>query len=803
MKKVLNDIKYLSGKRSCGFGATNQEIVDEIMVKNPNLTHEQIKSNSFINTDYDNLTHQEKSNVRRILYTKINSPKRQKTEGPSAPIKPVAGPKSYDVMDTDGKNLLDELNEVDVCNKISELKKEIIDQINLIDELPPEFKNKEINCIKTKSESALTGCKSTSSRRKQYIIDNFNNNLEEYSNEKLISKYRLEQEKASKKTAAEKATAEKAAEQKLKDKTFDTVTLDLYRIFLENYGFTKSYNEDIQNIQILNYAKLLWGDGITDDIYMKKQLKWYCCFAIMFYLDQLHDFTDSTRAKINEPKEDVFKMMNSKLHQNFIEIFNENGYHIVDVENYFKLLNEIFENQGIEVENKDNPKIFFNTEKNCTIIDTEYLGHGFKNIEGKKYTNCESMIYNKLLNPKISKIPRSQDDIQLASEYCLAIMGISRIDFKKLKRTIFNSTNSRYNDQLLKFILYYNNHTNSDDNIIEYINNDFIINGFNNPTNYAISVDALGSPAKTNPLTSILNSFVDFENTYIGKDDAPRENEGRKIYYFSSFADQIDAASTKNILKNTYDRYKEGEYKNRSGFTYEDSAEHIENVENTRFILNFSGNNIIIKNIMDFSFSKNNLLQVNKFFSIDSSGIPLLSSGFINITKLRDIKGQISLPKVVEQMNKSSDMNEKIYWSTYKTVLDFSKTVYFWKFINKNLIVNDPSYNTLMIYNDITASDKSALFIPSSTLIESAENYGEFFDNDLKFYLRSYQLRNIWNYKNPSTDPNLRNPVYPYPLTPPYINYPANIGGFGKKSKKINLILKSINMDIHFLKSMK
>ena len=736
------------------------------------------------------------------------------------------------------------------------------------------------------------------------FLDNFDEEYIESAQEDFKKEELAKQEKAAKAVAA-KAQAKATRSANIRTTTIApdrNVEIDLYKIFLENYGFTFSYNQPIPDeADIERYAQELWGIRTNvPDLLKQKQMKWYCCFATLFYLDQLHDFMESSRGDLSAAKEQELALsMNRYLHKNLYTVIasvypsvtqgldplsdsfyqkQNNAYN-----NYFDTLNKIFENVGIQSDMFDDPtnlysdEIFFASNfddaktRNLTYLDVEYLGHGWKNLEGFKFILCESMIFNKILNPWVNsygdrtvtlgtlyrgkketnKIGVSQSNLQIFSEYCIAIMGIARIDFKKLKRTVFNDINSKFNDRLIKFILYYNNHT-SDPTTISKVNSPFIKNGYTPPSNYVVAVDALGSPSKTNPITSILNTYVEFENkgmpdlndptqVAIGPDEAPRLNHGRKLIYFNSIADEIDGASTKNILKNTFNTDLEGLYKSRPGIPYENTINHVEQTDvNTKFTLYFTGY-LNVQNVMSFTFynlDTGKMLQVDTFFSIgipstitlDQNGSIDTSVIFAEVKKdksetsnvqddsLKKGKGKgkssktaktvvqqvsrISLSKVKKKIENSSK-EEGIYWSTYKTVLDFSKTTYFWNFVNKSDYVNNTDYNILMMYNDIIAADKSALFIPGSLIIEGAENYGEFFDFDFKLFLRNYQLRAIWEGKQDALFPNLRNPSYvvsalqPRLLTP-YIQYPANIGGFGKRK-----IIHVVDTDIRYLKNLK
>ena len=207
-----------------------------------------------------------------------------------------------------------------------------------------------------------------------------------------------------------------------------------------------------------------------------------------------------------------------------------------------------------------------------------------------------------------------------------------------------------------------------------------------------------------------------------------------------------------------------------------------------------------------------------------------------NIIPLIDDSGTLSIGTVRSFMEPQANLKDILAVSSYKTVLDYSKILYFWAAINNyfvfdttnvpippgipqiyryismvnneaaaragDSIQNNMYYNNFFVGGDIVAMDKAAILIPSSIVIEGSDVTNEFRDIGAYFFLRGYQLKLLIQNRN-ITLPNPPNPPINdlfQNITNKNVNIPdtraINRGGFGKN---YNFKIKQINRDIKYL----
>jgi len=732
------------------------------------------------------------------------------------------------------------------------------------------------------------------------------------------------------------------------------IDIDLYRIFLENYGFINQYSDPLPNLnQIQTQLRIngLWRNlnnyPVFDDLFTLKQLKWYCCYSIQFYLDYRHDFngvmTTVEKSQLctqmhtdlycvlqrftplqQFPLLPLYTLGNIYTNPTILGFYNQNNP-------YFIFLNQIFENVGIDFDaNRDrSPQLLerdYNDNglwPNCTYTSKEYLQY-----TNDTPTNLESKIFNFILNPTnnilsiaavrqqvpITIYPRidfvtiysennisdqfnNPDVINLYSEYLSAIMGIQKIDFKRLKRTIFGNDNSKNNDQLIKTLI----HVNSNNNI-RNINDNNIINGTNR--SYFIGVDALSSNEKINPLTAILNSTITYEqppirtgrNTYNFPNNSVETNNYNRLsiadqttinnlltsnppdpiiignfnpnirlrdnlviaqrtgrgaistanpnvltnlytvpfqnintpnnwnHYFTSDIDILDGAAANNNIRKTLSPFminnpvqddQTRSLPNNSQIDYVRTDIHYNIFFNVR---TGNGTTLLIPNIIDLTLNgrpniydvtqgpKQTTLTINCFLKYHN--LPNFNSDNFGL-----IPKTLSIANINTFIGFNQNTIQNISYRIYKTALDYIKILNFWSAINGKfnfsnplqydlnidntekygflygqnvitpnpfIITNNNSYNNFFILNDIVAADKSSIMIPSTIVIEGSENFGEFHDNSLKFFLRSYKLKQFWNNFIPTmVNPHITRP--PFNVNPLFPVLHINQGGFGKK----------------------
>jgi hypothetical protein len=661
---------------------------------------------------------------------------------------------------------------------------------------------------------------------------------------------------------------------------FQTINIDLYAIFGENYGIDNPGNATINQI---------WPDiGGNDLNYIRKQLKWYFCFVLRYYLDYLHDF-----ARPGGAIQDALMLLNVHKHyyctiyrlqqltfafgpalnpldtpgDNFTNLMHSDFYNRNNP--YFISLNRIFE--MVAYPDQNNRDMYQrradynenNAWDNCTYRIIRYTG----------YTdvfplNCESSVYNQLLNPENTTPPNLQikntryfpvfsaDIIQIYSEYCTSIMGVQVVNFKELKKTVYNRNNSADNDSLIKFLISNNSHTNT------ILRNSVIRLDTNKK--YFIGVDALSGSAKTNPITSLLNNILEYtqgnqpksplgggpyppsslylSHTHNGinrivSDPLPKSGlPGEQnippdtrnwIHYFSTYADIIDGAATNNLLKKIVAPHSIGGLKDDdvslpNNTELDDFLQDI----NYNIFFNFKRLNGVsvytTPSCINYSLFKPQIgrtkLKINCFFEVMSDTIRGLNSdSFLNDRSV------ISIASVSRQMDRYTYLKDKLAATAYKTVLDFTKVVNFWCAINGIIdfnsrsartsrngmwvfdqiniqpnpikIQNNLDYNTFFILNDIIAGNLASNWIATTVHIEGDDNSSEFYDTSLKFYMRTYQLRRITRtYGRPAIP-------LPFPLGRQEFTTQggfriANLGGFGKRRSKKH----DVDSDIKYLK---
>ena len=600
-----------------------------------------------------------------------------------------------------------------------------------------------------------------------------------------------------------------------------SIEIDMYRIFLENYGFIRHYNDPK-----VDYQKIieLWGLDVKNNFkhqwyFLLKQAKWVICFYSMFYLDFLHDFIYDTSRTIELSqggRKELNKGMYIKLIENIRDLVKKlYGYYTLSIQsippNKDKLIIKnagTFSIPSIPTEDIDYYKTKETqsggkiTSLDWVFIDIfEFGGReddlgkltgkpGYKR-PGQKETiiynngvvsNCESDIlttlFQDLLNLKdIDKkeAPTSglnnQVFIQVSHERLLAIMGVHKLDLKNLQKTLFNTpTFSPFEMILNKYITFCNRHKPTPgvpETSIKDLNEFEKI--YNSEYDFLITVDSIIKAEKWTNITKQVQDAID-----VNKD----------VTYIASQIDIIDGASTQNSIRKNITEQKES----KSNIT--------ERVSNTNITCNiffyFSDGKEQIGqiDIMNFSILSDNFV-IRKYFNIVTTSEIRSKDKLEKYPKLTLLSPQNitkNFTKIIQ-----SDIQSKIQLCSFKAILDFAKIIYFWNIINMSI---RPDLHNLMVFSDIIAADKGALFIKGSCVEEGEDTNPKLHERPYRFFLRSYQLKQIWDnpgltsfltsigsntYKSQS---GLRPAGFEY--------YLSNTGGFGKQGNDVVTIIYRI-----------
>ena len=570
------------------------------------------------------------------------------------------------------------------------------------------------------------------------------------------------------------------------------VNIDLFKVMLENYGIIDDYMDSINpvtqdmydKIKDLwhkpweNYPELLYKKVFNQSVrggprmykkvgepkleylnrpflnfdltnqdndirksaeqnFLYVQVKWLCCFAILFYLDYVHDFYVKIRNRTPE---------NEQTH-------NEMYSFLID---YLSKITTGILNMDLDTFLRD---IFIHPDGM----------HIYLNATGSRI-NCEQVIYNTLFdttNNYFGNHTKYTNTLEVVSEYCVRIMGINKIEFRKFQSTVFNSNRTQYYGYLISYINYCNRINPSyiptiDPRTLEQ-------NIYSNNFDYIVSVDSLSGNVGWNEATQpILDAFTN----------------GNNVRYFDSTIDLIDASVANNSIKNAIN--------NLNGNTVS------LNLNRTRFNLFFTFTNNKQESVINYDIDINQII-INKYFNIVNNQTFYYKQGNqgTQIIQLIQILKNDILNDVID--NNGYPGVYKCTQSCFKTLLDFAKTIQFFDIINKlhqpQIMIVDLHH--LMFYNDILAADKSSLFIKGTCLAEVEENIvPQLGERPYRLFLRNHQIIKIVD-DNIFIQDTLNNNIIPasihgnrrtaqVTIPKPYINTPTNIVGFGEKKRCIN-----------------
>uniref|UniRef100_A0A6C0I9V9 Uncharacterized protein n=1 Tax=viral metagenome TaxID=1070528 RepID=A0A6C0I9V9_9ZZZZ len=507
------------------------------------------------------------------------------------------------------------------------------------------------------------------------------------------------------------------------------INLDLYNVFRENYGINTP--EDIFN---------LWGININEPFgmirYVLKQFKWIICFYLLMYLDYLHDF-HSVRTPINQNHIDNNKRIRHAMTKLLIENITQlcNSYFIQN--NLAGTFDNIIDCIFGEIQLDD----YIPANISPTWYNQYYESRNANFI-------VDSKIYELLanLNTKNFINVSSDGDIKIWTEYCRVIMGVQKVRFNRFEKSNYLPTDIPTIDQDICFSNRYNPsmmHPHGTNGIMVTPED---IRTSNFP--YLITVDSVQSTSKWTPMTRMIYNTI--------------KKDRNEVIYISSIIDQIDGAATNNPIKSSLQRICSNRIKIRN------------DLGPLNFNLNFNLNGQQLIPMMNYSIRQGNF-TINKYFNIIEQ--PLVYDNF----------STISLSDVLSRMY---TFNFSHQYTPFKTLLDFSKIIFF-----HNQINNSINLHTLMVFNDIIAADIGSIFIRGAGLEQANLNPEEearanIYDKQYTYFLRSYILREIFNQKHPGT------------LTTPYMSnrQVVNPGAFGKKRiGKSQISLREINKMLGYL----
>lgn len=560
----------------------------------------------------------------------------------------------------------------------------------------------------------------------------------------------------------------KVASQRRKDENDDNSkftpdntneTINLYDVFLENYGFIDSYKDDKPTGEKLKeMVEKRWVniDKITPGNYfLLRQAKWLVCFYILFYIDFLHDFKDRKRTRFDETRENQLELfMSNKLWESFIQL---NDFLVENIEYPILKAKSKSENPdfiGYLFQDGSFPEHYDQLGPLDKAVDIDI------NTELYRYITQDYRTKKNVIKINSSKL---SDTLQVHSEYCIAIMGVSKIRLPNIQNTVFNSENSKFHNFLNKYIAF-NNRLNPklsyDDAIKENIHNG------NFP--YVVGVDAVSSSVKHGPMLSLIHDSI---------------ISNQEVDYISSTIDKLDGSSFDNSVKNAL--------KEKNAIVYPNiRLTHFKTNKNIFIYFNFNLHFNLSKSIelINYTITENNNfnfnLNITKFFNIIEKSTLLNNNG-----------GTITLEKVCNEITTSKNLN----LSPFKTILDFAQSIEFFLKINK---VITPDLHNLFLTFDILSADKASIFIKGVGLEESEPNRRpKLGERGYTYYLRNNKLKEIYYYPNVYVTPYTGVNILKRDEKMKVLNF-LNIGAFGKKRVKVknNVDLIQLNKDIIYLK---
>jgi len=266
---------------------------------------------------------------------------------------------------------------------------------------------------------------------------------------------------------------------------------------------------------------------VNQEVRLKLELKWYICFRILFYLDQLHDFVENNKTPFNKKVleysiwiqfHDEIQGILKKVYIDFENRLNnnENLNHL-----YFEYINDLFN--------------VSKTNENGSKCDENYLLTGMFTNTVPSYQGFFGY-YNDNNSNIFFPVKHLTTNMYIYAECAFNIMGLRKTSTPKFQASMvakekFSFLN--YPSTLLKMI-YYNCHNIQFDT--------FKNDEFNKHINYFdkdlyVFVDALQSSSKLGPL----NEYNLALNNYANYNIPPN------LRTYKTPADIVDGASGNNI----------------------------------------------------------------------------------------------------------------------------------------------------------------------------------------------------------------------------------------------------------------
>ena len=472
--------------------------------------------------------------------------------------------------------------------------------------------------------------------------------------------------------------------------------IDLYKVFLENYGLIENYNDQIINNDIRSKASLLWDIQSSENfewVFLKKQAKWLICFNILFYLDFLHDFiadTKRTSELTEDKKQQLTKQIYDKLQSNIISISNLLvGYYI---SNKIKVSYKVNTDTVLE-------DIFENTPPQRITYTT---------VDGLQI-NLDEEIYNYIIMQKEPPTFKGEKGgwqvaIQVRSERCIILMGIQKLSLGNFE-TQFGSSGFSKDESFINRLIMYYNRLNPDPSTDRFAINTAIRNNIlNSNFPYFVAADSLIKAEKWTNLTKPVYDAI---------------KRGQPVVYAGSNIDILDGAAHDNSIRK--------QIPDKDEPTFAD----------IRFVLEFSWGGLIITPtpVMDLQVINNtrtNKLIINRFFNI-------IESPFDSFEEIGNIT--LSPRNIVSKFSRNAKKNAQL--SCFKTALDFLKILYHFTYINVTSL--NPDQHALMVFSDIVAADKAALFYKHASVEEGESQLATLYERPYIYFLRNWQLERITN----------------------------------------------------------
>ena len=458
---------------------------------------------------------------------------------------------------------------------------------------------------------------------------------------------------------------------------------------------------------------------LTDDKKIKYELKWYICFRILFYMDQLHDFIEG---RTTSDKTILENLLWNQFHneiQNLLFNFYpryavyvvNTGYNDIDkyYKSYGKFITEIFD--------------VYRTDQDGQHSEYKLLNGDGDNI----FTGIKEGLFRYYINyDKDASFPI--DDLSNNNKYYYAdlaynIMGLRKISVPTFQeKYVPNHNNSRdYTSTVIKMI-YYNCHDGSFNN-----------RGPDLPL--YVFVDALQSQSKLGALNDYNMELINYNKlfTYITPADLVDASPGNAIYNLikekgSGYYNKLSLEKNYNlIIKYSFSHLSilltdpqllsrginNGKYSvsQSFGYVYDDEIIKL----HYKYVRSNNNFNLIVAKFFDTNYFENGTQKIDK--------IPMIRGQITTRDVNRYLTSNIPKKNPTDDSDIELESKKIVKIMANKSVLDLSKSLFTLYIIEH--VIQTRDFNYYIVYTDRIGGFISAS-IGTSTITAAG--------NDLKNY---------------------------------------------------------------------